>query len=249
MMRIEPELKLAIALHSSPGVYALLLGSGLSSAAGIPTGWQVTLDLIRQLAATQEVELADDAEAEAWYRETYGKEPDYSALLDALTSTSDERQMLLRSYFEPTDEEREEGKKIPTDAHRAIARMVRDENVRMILTTNFDRLPARRGKRHERVAGLRRLGDRAACPQVGRDQRQVGPFRELRLEDRDERLGGAELLDAPDDEVPREGEQRQRCQVELQRPDLDLVSEVDVPFEVRIDGAEGRLARIDTDRR
>lgn len=37
-MRIEPELKLAIALHSSPGVYALLLGSGMSSAAGIPTG-------------------------------------------------------------------------------------------------------------------------------------------------------------------------------------------------------------------
>lgn len=52
-MHIEPELKLAIALHSSPGVYALLLGSGLSSAAGVPTGWQVTLDLIRKLAATQ----------------------------------------------------------------------------------------------------------------------------------------------------------------------------------------------------
>ena len=47
-MHIEPELKLAIALHSSPGVYALLLGSGLSSAAGIPTGWQITLDLIVQ---------------------------------------------------------------------------------------------------------------------------------------------------------------------------------------------------------
>ena len=139
-MHIEPELKLAIALHSSPGVYALLLGSGLSSAAGIPTGWQVTLNLIRKLAATQDVEFENDAEAEAWYRETYGEEPDYSDLLDALTSTSDERQLLLRSYFEPTDEEREEGKKIPTEAYRAIARMVKNENVRMILTTNFDRL-------------------------------------------------------------------------------------------------------------
>lgn len=139
-MRIEPELKLAIALHSSPGVYALLLGSGLSSAAGIPTGWQVTLDLIRKLAATQDVKLANDEEAEKWYRGTYGAEPDYSDLLDELTSTSDERQMLLRSYFEPTDDEREEGRKLPTEAHRAIARMVRNENVRMILTTNFDRL-------------------------------------------------------------------------------------------------------------
>jgi len=139
-MHIEPELKLAIALHSSPGVYALLLGSGLSSAAGIPTGWQVTLDLIRKLAATQDVELADDQETERWYRETYAAEPDYSDLLDELTSTSDERQMLLRSYFEPTDEEREEGRKLPTEAHRAIARMARNEDVRMILTTNFDRL-------------------------------------------------------------------------------------------------------------
>ena len=49
--------------------------------------------------------------------------------------------------------------------------------------------------------------------------------------------------------MAREGEERERRQIQLERPDLDLVSEVDVPFEVRIDGAEGRLARIDTDRR
>ena len=139
-MNIEPDLKLALALHNSPGVYALLLGSGLSSAAGIPTGWQVVLDLIRKLAAARNVELPDDAAAEKWYSETYQTEPDYSDLLDALTSTSDERQQLLRSYFEPTEEEREDGKKMPTEAHRTIARMVRNENIRMILTTNFDRL-------------------------------------------------------------------------------------------------------------
>jgi len=139
-MQIEPDLKLALALHNSPGVYALLLGSGLSSAVGIPTGWQVVMDLVRKLAAIQDVELADDAAAEKWYWEKYDAEPDYSDLLDALTSTPEERQQLLRSYFEPTEEEREDGKKMPTRAHRAIARMVRNENVRMILTTNFDRL-------------------------------------------------------------------------------------------------------------
>jgi hypothetical protein len=139
-MHIEPDLRLAIALHNSPGVYALLLGSGLSSAAGILTGWQVILDLIRQLAVAQDVDLANGEETETWYRKTYDQEPDYSELLDALTSTSEERQQLLRSYFEPTDEEREEGRKAPTDAHRAIARMVRNGNVQMLLTTNFDRL-------------------------------------------------------------------------------------------------------------
>ena len=36
---------LAIALQQDPGAYALLLGSGLSRAAGIPTGWEITLEL------------------------------------------------------------------------------------------------------------------------------------------------------------------------------------------------------------
>jgi hypothetical protein len=47
---------------------------------------------------------------------------------------------LLRSYFEPTAEEREEGQKVPTAAHRAIAKLVSAGYVRVIITTNFDRL-------------------------------------------------------------------------------------------------------------
>lgn len=37
-------------MTTSPGTYALLLGSGVSRAAGIPTGWEVTLDLVRKAA-------------------------------------------------------------------------------------------------------------------------------------------------------------------------------------------------------
>jgi hypothetical protein len=47
---------------------------------------------------------------------------------------------LLGSYFEPTEEEREEGKKIPTRAYQAIASLVRSGAIRVIITTNFDRL-------------------------------------------------------------------------------------------------------------
>jgi hypothetical protein len=47
---LEPTLSLAIALQSDPGVYALLLGSGVSKSAGIPTGWEIVLDLTRKLA-------------------------------------------------------------------------------------------------------------------------------------------------------------------------------------------------------
>jgi len=111
-----------------------------------------------------------------------------------------------------------------------------------LLRASGDGVPPWGGERHERIPGLRRPGDRVGRSQIDRKQRQVGPLRVLLLEDRDERLGRSDLLDAPDDEVAREGEQRQRRQVELQRPDLDLVGEVDVPFEVRILRAERRLA-------
>ena len=135
---IDPLVSLAFAVWSNPGVYALLAGSGLSRSAGIPTGWEIVQNLIRKLAllhGTQSV-----ARPEEWYKATYGSEPDYSDLLDQLAKTPDERCQLLRSYFEPTTEERTQGIKMPTAAHRAIAELVKAEFVRIIVTTNFDRL-------------------------------------------------------------------------------------------------------------
>jgi hypothetical protein len=38
--------QLAFALFENKGVFAVLLGSGLSRVAEIPTGWEITLDLI-----------------------------------------------------------------------------------------------------------------------------------------------------------------------------------------------------------
>jgi hypothetical protein len=48
----DPILRLAIALYHNKGAYALLLGSGVSRSAGIPTGWEIVLDLTRQVAAS-----------------------------------------------------------------------------------------------------------------------------------------------------------------------------------------------------
>ena len=134
---IDPINRLAFSVHANRGVYALLLGSGVSRASNIPTGWEITLDLIRRLAA-----LSDESPAspEAWYREKYDKDPDYSELLEDLAKTPAERQQLLRPYWEPTQEEREQGDKAPTAAHRAIAKLVADGYIKVIITTNFDRL-------------------------------------------------------------------------------------------------------------
>lgn len=50
---IDPLTSLAFSVYSGEGVYALLLGSGLSRAAQIPTGWEGLLDLIRNIAAVE----------------------------------------------------------------------------------------------------------------------------------------------------------------------------------------------------
>lgn len=135
---IDPAQSLGFSIQANPGVYALLLGSGLSRSAGIRTGWEIVLDLLGKLAATTDQE--PGADLELWYVENYHEAPDYSKLLDALAKTPSERQQLLRPYFEPNDQEREEGLKQPTMAHRAIAWLVSRGYVKVIVTTNFDQL-------------------------------------------------------------------------------------------------------------
>lgn len=130
--------QLAFSVYENKGIYALLLGSGLSRAAEIPTGWEITLDLIRRVARSQGVE--DQPDWAAWHRQQSGRDPDYSALLQELASSPEERRSILHSYIEPTEEDREEGRKIPTAAHHAIADLVRRGFIRVIITTNFDRL-------------------------------------------------------------------------------------------------------------
>lgn len=135
---LDPILSLSIAMQSDPGVYALLVGSGLSRSAGIPTGWEVVLDLIRKIALLMDEDC--EPQPDKWYRGKFGKEPDYSQLLDELAKSPAERQQLLRSYFEPTPTELEEGFKGPTQVHHAIADLVKRGYIKVIVTPNFDRL-------------------------------------------------------------------------------------------------------------
>ena len=130
--------RLSFSIYENRGVYALMIGSGLSRAAEIPTGWEITLDLIRRVAMVQ----GEDQQTDwaAWYRETKGKDPMYSELVAELGQTREERRSILHSYIEPSAEDREEGRKLPTAAHYAIADLVQAGYVRVIITTNFDRL-------------------------------------------------------------------------------------------------------------
>lgn len=135
---IDPMVSLAFAVYSNKGAYALLLGSGISRASGIPTGWEVVLDLIRKVARLEDEDCEPDP-AE-WFTKKHGAEPDYSKLLDEIANTPAERQRLLRGYFEPTEDELDQGLKLPSAAHKAIAKLVAAGYLRVIITTNFDRL-------------------------------------------------------------------------------------------------------------
>lgn len=138
MLSLDPVLSLAHSICSGSGIYAVLLGSGISRAAGIPTGWEIILGLVTELARVAGKD--PGARPDEWFRTEYGVEPDYSAVLGALAKSPAERRNLLQPYFEPTPDERERGVKVPTAAHRAIASLAASGHVRVVLTTNFDRL-------------------------------------------------------------------------------------------------------------
>jgi hypothetical protein len=138
LLKTDALTQVAFSVFENKGVFALLLGSGLSRAAGIPTGWEITLDLIRRIGLAQGItEQTDWAE---WYRLQTGASPNYSTVIEDLGLSADERRSILHSYIEPTDSDREKGTKIPTKAHLAIAELVRAGYIKVIITPNFDRL-------------------------------------------------------------------------------------------------------------
>jgi hypothetical protein len=137
-MTIDPILSLSFSMSASPGAYALLLGSGISRSAGIPTGWEITLELIKNIAIAKGG--AAPANPDQWYLKEYETEPSYSGLLDQLAKSKADRSNYLKTFFEPSEEERIQNIKMPSRAHRAIANMVSKKHIRVIITTNFDRL-------------------------------------------------------------------------------------------------------------
>ena len=135
---IDPILSLAVSVYHNKGIYALLLGSGISRSSGIPTGWEIVQDLIRKAAHLKGQPCEPDPDA--WFTRTFNLEPNYSDVLDQIARTPAERSQVLRGYFEPTEDEVAEARKRPTAAHNAIAQLVAKGYIRVVVTTNFDRL-------------------------------------------------------------------------------------------------------------
>ncbi len=123
--------RLAFSVYSSKGIYALLLGSGISRAAGIPTAWEITTDIVNKFSSEAK------ENPQNWFENTFHKELTYSNVLECIVGTSDERKNVLRKYFETINTNETI---IPSLAHKSIAKLVKDGYIKVIITTNFDRL-------------------------------------------------------------------------------------------------------------
>ena len=77
---IDPFLSMIFSFANNKGSYALLLGSGISRPAGIPTGWEITQDLIQKLAQMNNEKI--ETSPEEWFVKKYDTEPNYSDLLN-----------------------------------------------------------------------------------------------------------------------------------------------------------------------
>lgn len=76
-----------IALSVTTGTYVLLVGSGLSRAAGVPTGYDVNLDLIRLVARMDGGDPGPDPAA--WYVDRFAAQPTYGACYRRLHPAAD----------------------------------------------------------------------------------------------------------------------------------------------------------------
>ncbi|MFA5433936.1 MAG: SIR2 family protein [Bacilli bacterium] len=137
-MGIEKLTTLAFSMYANKKAYALLLGSGISRSAHIPSGWEVEIELIKELAVTQKV--TEENDWHQWYKNNYSNSATYSSLLQELGPSPTERVQLMKGFFEPNSTDKELGWKEPTKAHNAIAQLAKEGYISVILTTNFDRL-------------------------------------------------------------------------------------------------------------
>ena len=126
------EIFIAHNIFINKGAYSILLGSGISKSAGIPTGWEILIKLISRLAILKKETSIDNYED--WYRKQYKSDPNYSQVIESLTTTKEERVNLLKPFFENVENDNSDEVKKPTIAHHAIASLIKKGYIRVVVT-------------------------------------------------------------------------------------------------------------------
>lgn len=130
---LDPIVSLSVAIAEAPGSYAVLVGSGASRDAGVPTGGEVFRLAVEDLFRLQQTTTAvpPQEELDAFLAELGDGEWTYSRLLEALTPDAATRRDYLAKHFEGRE---------PAETHTLLAGLAADGLVTVFVTTNFDRL-------------------------------------------------------------------------------------------------------------
>jgi hypothetical protein len=133
-MTLDPIVSLSTAIAEAPGSYAFLLGSGVSSDAGVPTGqevfWRAVADLYRIAHVAEET--PGEEEVAAWLTEIARRAKlTYSEVLEDVAPDAPTRRAVLAKHFEEVE---------PGPTHERLAQLAERGLVRVFVTTNFDRL-------------------------------------------------------------------------------------------------------------
>jgi hypothetical protein len=133
--------KLALALHHNPRSFALLIGSGVSRSSHICTGWDIALHFCAVEEQFSNDKRSPGESLDDWYRRTTRREPDYAHFLEQHFDTHAERQQFLEAQLtKVTTPHGLIESAQPAAAHHAIAALVEYGLIKIIITTNFDRL-------------------------------------------------------------------------------------------------------------
>lgn len=132
-MPLDPIVSLSAALAEAPGSCACLLGAGVSVDAGVPTGWGIYRDGLRRLyeLETGHASSLSEPELDEWLEDHGRANLGYSSLLDMITPDAAIRREWIAGYFKDV---------APGGAHELLADIISQGIIRVVVTTNFDRL-------------------------------------------------------------------------------------------------------------
>lgn len=105
-MNTDAVVPIAYAMQASPKRYALLLGSGISVAAGLPTASDVSGNMILAVARGrgEKVEGGRDNEVcLAWFKDTFGEPATFQRLMQELGISEGNRKDGLKKFIYETE--------------------------------------------------------------------------------------------------------------------------------------------------
>ena len=131
--KINPIIPLAYNMADCSRQYVLFIGAGVSKDAGIPSGWDILLNVLKKIRQQDEntTHNFSQEEMEIYYKEKHEEKFDYADIISSLYHSREEQREYLKNQFEGITS---------GEAHKLIAEMVNKNLIKFIITTNFDSL-------------------------------------------------------------------------------------------------------------